>query len=86
MKLAVALLLAHSWYPSDCCGDDVNRDCHPISCAEITYRNEFMYWRGFVFDSYYRRQSADDQCHICIHSEGTEHPSPMCIFTPDAAS
>jgi hypothetical protein len=86
--LAAALLLAHSWYPSDCCGgDDAHGDCRPIPCAEIIHRNEFMYWRGFIFDEFYSRRSQDSQCHICTHHfDGTDKTIPMCIFTPEATS
>ena len=48
----ILLLLAHSWYPSECCGDG---DCHPVPCAQLrTVQRE-------------PKPSQDGQCHICIH-------------------
>ena len=81
--LAAALLLAHSWYPSDCCGgDDKHGDCRPVPCNEIGELNDGLVWHRLYFDAEHRRVSPDTQCHVCARNDAY----PFCIFTPNVAS
>lgn len=83
--LLAATLLAHDWYPTDCCS---GRDCRPVPCDEI-HDNEY---RGAHFTSI--RPSEDNQCHACFierHSyragEGArEWIAPLCLFIPKGIS
>jgi hypothetical protein len=60
-----ALMLAHSWYPQECCHD---KDCHPIPCAELTVTsNGDAMWKGVLyFSPSMLRDSLDGQCHVCV--------------------
>jgi hypothetical protein len=79
---AAATLLAHSWYPPDCCGDG---DCHPVPCREISKaKNNYWVWQGYYFTQPQHHFSPDGACHVCLDRKyplmGTL--VPRCIFTP----
>ena len=88
MKILVLLLLAHSWYPRECCTE---RDCKPVPCdfaegALIAPRGEkvkVLIYRENDKDYYAEtklvRPSLDDQCHVCIQP-GTLNM--RCVFIP----
>lgn len=76
--IASALLLVHSWYPSECCAD---KDCHPVPCSEIARVQGGYQWvhAGAVVQFAGKpRMSPDDQCHVCVHESVT--PSGLCVF------
>jgi hypothetical protein len=76
--LLAATLLAHDWYPKECCSD---HDCRPVSCTEVVEHE----WQGHRFNS--SRPSPDGKCHVCIY-QPSGYPSPryLCIFTPEGIS
>jgi hypothetical protein len=66
------IILIHSWYPTDCCGEG---DCQPVPCEEIhALPNGTYEYKGIRFDS--ATPSPDERCHACIHNsmEG------VCLF------
>jgi hypothetical protein len=44
--IVAALMLAHSWYPRECCHD---KDCHPVPCAEIHFEPDGSVRFGHVY-------------------------------------
>jgi hypothetical protein len=83
--LLTGFLLAHDWYPAECCS---GQDCHPVPCEEI----DGNLYRNTIFPSV--RQSLDDKCHACfIERHGYEHGKgelhyivPFCLFTQKGIS
>ena len=74
---AVALfMLAHSWYPNECCHD---MDCRPVPCAELVISGSSAAWRGHNWRT--ARASPDQACHVCVHN-GTV----TCVFVPEQLS
>ena len=39
--LLLALLLVHSWYSQQCCGE---QHCRPVPCEELIWRDEYIYF------------------------------------------
>ena len=85
--LAVSLvILAHSWYPNNCCG---GQDCHPVPCDELLAQKDGgVRWQdpsGTTYTWDYRQvqPSQDNQCHVCIvpPSEWAPEGRPTCAFT-----
>src|ERR1700739_4274719 len=71
--IIAALMLAHSWYPQECCHDN---DCHPVPCAELSYRDKDLVWRKHIyFSGPMIRESNDGNCHVCVE----EGPSVSII-------
>jgi hypothetical protein len=80
-----ALVLAHSWYPPECCHD---KECRPVPCAELIYRDKDVVWRKNVyFSGRMIRESKDGNCHVCLE-EGLNASVflPRCVFVPHATS
>jgi hypothetical protein len=75
--LIVALLLAHDWYPPDCCG---HRDCHPISCKDVMIDGAGYKVYGVHVEGSEVRPSLDEQCHWC------QAYATKCLFLPKANS
>lgn len=69
--LLTATLLAHSWYPSQCCSD---RDCAPVPCADL----ERMIRSGEV-DQKTVRDSPDEECHLCTNPGATVAAPPSTV-------
>ena len=73
------LILAHSWYPNECCAD---KDCHPVPCEEISEdENGAMHWKYLIFEGSQIRASPDHECHVCHLLEEGRPVTPICIFT-----
>lgn len=74
--LFAALILAHSWYPNECCN---GIDCYPIEDNRVKITPE-----GFVVDGHTAipydkaRVSQDEHYHMC----GTMFWPPRCFFAP----
>jgi hypothetical protein len=77
--LLAGLILAHSWYPNECCTD---KDCHPVPCDEISEdENGAMHWKYLIFEGSQIRASPDHECHVCHLLEEGRPVTPICIFT-----
>lgn len=91
--LAAALMLfsgaatAHSWYPKECCHD---KDCRPVPCAELSYRDKDVVWRKHIyFSGPMVKESKDGECHVCVNEGLTANIipyQPLCVFVPQATS
>ena len=85
--IIAALMLAHSWYPQECCHDN---DCHPVPCAELSYRDKDVGWRKHIyFSGPMIRESNDGNCHVCVEeglSANIIPYVPLCVFVPKATS
>lgn len=69
-------LLAHNWYPADCCSD---KDCYPIACKDIIQTSSGYIWDGLAFATKMIRPSQDALCHVCYQvTEGIR--IPLCLF------
>jgi hypothetical protein len=82
--LIPALVLVHSWYPMQCCG---NHDCHPVPCSEIRHvLGGWEWWKDgkkVFFQEKEKQPSQDDQCHVCVNgntTDGEGNPFGLCIF------
>jgi hypothetical protein len=84
MRVLVAFaILAHLWYPPDCCGgNDDHGDCRPVPCKEISKYSDGLVWHRLYFDEKHRRVSPDTQCHVCARNDAY----PFCVFIPEATS
>lgn len=75
------LLMAHSWYPNECCS---GKDCKPIPCEEITeVSSNLMRYKDLEFKGPMIRDTKDNSCHICTYEyilNGTKLYMPRCIF------
>jgi len=81
MKLLVALILAHSWYPERCCQ---NENCHRVPCDEITILSDGSgMWNNLTVKPENALSTQDGYCHICTsHSDRVLY----CVFTrPDVS-
>ena len=82
MKLLVAafLILAHSWYAPECCGDG---DCKPVSADEVVELSEGR-WKhipsGSIFQRSQVKPSQDGRFHVCIVGENV-----YCIYIVQGA-
>lgn len=79
--LVATFILAHSWYPPQCCG---GQDCHPVQCKElIPQDNGTVKYKDKTFRKDQVMGSPDGLCHVCIMGEGVEAGGyPMCTFLP----
>lgn len=76
-KILLVIILAHSWYPVECCSDG---DCREVPCSEMNL--ETGEWQGKLPRS--KRASQDGKCHVCVGSGGL---GPFyCVFVPEANS
>ena len=74
--LWTALVLVHSWYPLDCCGD---RDCRPVACSEFSADgNGGVMFRGRSVPRHQLRASQDAGCHVC----SSQISQVNCVFLP----
>lgn len=83
LLLAPHAVSAHGWYPIECCH---NMDCAPVDSAErngtggltVTSRHG----TGIVPDSMRRRESRDQQMHVCMQPGSDGRMRVICIFIP----
>ena len=64
------LMLAHSWYPQECCGGS---HCYPVDCKDMHKIKGGWQWKEFTFEQ--GQPSGDGGCHICTLSG-----EPICLF------
>lgn len=57
------ILLAHSWYPQECCDQ---RHCRPVPCSEIKSIGDYWAWWSFSWPKNEARTSPDGFCHVCV--------------------
>ena len=74
--LLAAILLAHDWYPRECCND---HDCIQIPCGELGTGATFQGKKPLRLE-----KSPDGKCHICIGGGG--RGNFYCAFIPEATS
>ena len=83
----VALALAHSWYPRECCHDN---DCLPVPCADLSFHDKDVVWRKHLyFTGPMIRESKDGNCHVCVEGGLTADIIPylpLCVFVPQVTS
>lgn len=69
---------AHSWYDSDCCGEN---DCEPVKIQTDAGGNFAVLKNGqkWYIDKSEKpiRPSQDDQYHVCIHMNRV-----WCLYVP----
>lgn len=63
---------AHSWYPSNCCGD---KDCYPVPCDQIHSEGDALIWHNMSIAKFKAQASPDGQCHVCATDFGI-----ICIY------
>ena len=71
------LVLVHSWYPHECCGDE---HCHSVPCTELNETWQGVWWHNILFRRDQIKPSLDADCHVC---EVTGHP--YCVFVRDSS-
>lgn len=71
----VFLLLAHSWYPPECCSD---RDCHAVPHSEVRLVPGGYSYRGEFIPEAKARIGKDADYHVCFYPEG----KLICFFKP----
>jgi hypothetical protein len=81
--LIAGVVLAHSWYPRECCGDD--NECYPVPCGELVETGAGIVWRGYVFRGKQIRPTPDGSCHVCA-VENFLGVQGWCVFVPAPSS
>ena len=81
LSLALAIWLAHSWYPESCCA---GHDCNPVPCEDLSELNDGrVRYRQLIFPKNKVWSSKDSQCHVCIFRRSPKignTESPICVF------
>ena len=75
MGLLAVWLLAHSWYPAECCSD---RDCHPIPETEVRAMSGGYLYKGRFIPEAKTRIGQDGSYHICYWPKD----DVICFFKP----
>jgi len=87
VMLMISAARAHDWYPPECCQ---KVDCAPVERAETlsdgSLRLTSNIGTALVPSSFPRRESPDDQMHICMtRFSHFDDMRPVCLFVPPAA-
>jgi len=69
------ILLAHSWYPPECCSD---RDCHPVPPGSVQTVPGGYSYKGEFIPEEKARVGRDANFHVCYFPEG----KLICFFKP----
>jgi len=69
----VTPVLAHSWYPIDCCS---GQDCIQIPCEELIETAKGYTYQAHEFTKDMIRVPKGPGCHVCIHPI----LGPRCVF------
>lgn len=74
--LAALLMLAHSWYPPECCSDS---DCYPLPEGSV-HKTEggYLLDSGEFIPESKAREGRDGRYHICRYP----FPTVICFFKP----
>jgi hypothetical protein len=79
MRVLFALfLLAHDFYPPECCS---GRDCRPVPCEQVSPAGAGYRYAGRYFKPQAVRPSPDGQCHACFSDYLN-----LCLFIPQLSS
>jgi hypothetical protein len=80
VTIIVGLLLAHEWYPSQCCG---GHDCLQVPCATVVHMHGYWEYlpKHVIFNA--AQVSPDNYCHVCINEANNVG---LCLFVPDVNS
>jgi hypothetical protein len=79
---ATLIAPAHSWYPSQCCGQ---QDCQPVPCDQLVEDKDgrWLYIpTGNRFDPLQVKPSEDRYCHVCL---GLIDKRSLCAFIQTGA-
>jgi hypothetical protein len=94
VPLAIALALggavsgagravAHSWYPTKCCG---GHDCRKVDSIEKLDDGDLLFHMGSISvvvpAEFMRLPSPDNDTHVCVYRVGTGEYRPRCVFVP----
>ena len=90
LPLAVALALggtrqavAHSWYPTKCCG---GHDCRKVDSIEKLDDGDLRFRAGSISvvvpAEFMRLPSPDNDTHVCVYRVGSGEYRPRCVFVP----
>lgn len=75
--IIAALMLAHSWYPPECCN---GVDCAPLEDSRVEVTPDGYRIDGNILVLYKdARVSADEHYHTCWSDRSTK---PRCFFAP----
>lgn len=82
LYIFAVIVLAHDWYPHECCKDGT---CRPIPCSELREHPTKPYlMRGDDWiEKSEVRASPDGQCHTCDVSEAGRM---YCVWVPKGMS
>jgi hypothetical protein len=83
MVLATAVLLAHSWYSPECCGE---KDCRPVPCEQLVFHDGFVWYDTDRLPPERVQDSPDGQCHICFSPFRVWPNRLICVFAPKGTS
>lgn len=72
--LLAFVILAHSWYPAECCSD---KDCFPVECNKITETQYGLRYQDKEIRKEQVKPSQDELCHVCINNSNLR-----CMFIP----
>ncbi|WP_157113122.1 hypothetical protein [Bradyrhizobium embrapense] len=77
--LLAGLILAHSWYPPECCSDG---DCRAVPCEQISTDPRApgqIVYGDHAAGKEEIRQSPDGQCHVCARPSSWKM---FCVWMP----
>lgn len=76
-------VVAHSWYPRECCDDN---DCTPADAISTDVRGDLSVHIGnrrvWVPKGFNIRPSRDDRIHVCFFIDEHNFLMPLCLFMP----
>ena len=75
--------VAHSWYPSKCCG---GHDCQRVDSIEKLDDGDLRFRAGSISvvvpAEFMRLPSPDNDTHVCVYRVGSGEYRPRCVFVP----
>jgi hypothetical protein len=77
------VMLIHSWYPHECCGD---QHCQPVPCATIKRQNNIWIYLPKQLKFSQARPSPDGGCHVCYDDNHAAVTYALCLFLPQVNS
>ena len=75
--------VAHSWYPTKCCG---GHDCRKVDSIEKLDDGDLRFRAGSISvvvpAEFMRLPSPDNDTHVCVYRVGSGEYRPRCVFVP----